>query len=52
MSDEEYKGQLYQPENVYVPNRGIGSKLHQIYETEEGSHHDVNALNSTALFTR
>ena len=28
---DQYKAQLDHPEDTYVPNRRIGSKLHQIY---------------------
>ena len=31
---EQYKGQLDHPEDTYVPNRRIGSKLQQIYGIE------------------
>ena len=31
---EQYKAQLDQPEETYVPNSHIGSNLHQIYGNE------------------
>ena len=33
---DEFKAQLHHPEETYVPNRRIGSKLHQLYGIEVG----------------